>query len=76
MGGSRVQRMLIGEVWETRSILGSVGGSEVSRKTHGVGGQSLGFASGVWRVGEKTGLGVTWRSLASVGGSGYWSEGH
>lgn len=45
-----------------------MGGSEVSRKTRGVGGQSRGFVSGVWRVGERTGLGVTWRSLASVGG--------
>lgn len=46
-----------------------MGRSAVSRKTRGVGGQSQGFVSGVWRVGEWTELGVSWRSLASVGGS-------
>lgn len=59
-------RRLIGEVWESR-ILALVGGSEVW-ESHGIGGQSLGLVSGVWRVGEGTGLGLRWRSLASVGG--------
>lgn len=40
--------MLIGEVWESR-ILALVEGSEVCE-------QSLGLVSGVWRVGEGTGL--------------------
>lgn len=37
--------------------LRSVGGSEVSEKSHGLGGENPGLVSGVWRVGEGTGLG-------------------
>lgn len=57
---------------------GRVGGTEVSGKSHWESGESQGSVSGVWRVGEGTGLAVLWRSLASsvgwalarMGGSG------
>lgn len=61
----KVSRQGLGE---SRRILGSVGGSEVSGKSHGIGRESLELESEVWEVGGGTELGISWRSLGSVGG--------
>lgn len=42
-----------------------MGGSEVSKKSHGVGEENPGLVSGVWRVGEGTGLGSVGRGMVS-----------
>lgn len=48
------------------------GFSGVSRKSSRIAGESLELVSGGWRPGEGTGLRVSWRSLASVGGVWVW----
>lgn len=50
------------------------GFSEVSGESYGIriAGENLGLVSGGRRVGERPGLGVSWRSQASAGGVGVW----
>lgn len=48
------------------------GFSEVSGKSYGITGENLELVSGDRRLGERPGLGVSWRSPASAGGVWVW----